>query len=145
MEIKVKYKNQQMKKLHYVGGSDHSNWIDLYTVEDVTMKTGDFQLIDLGVVIEVPKGYESRLLPRSSTFNNYGILQANSEGVIDQSFCGPNDWWLFPAYATRDVVIPKGTRIAQFRVVERQPDLEFIEIEESTNPNRGGIGSTGKN
>ena len=61
----------------------------------------------LGVAMELPAGYEAHIAPRSSTFKNYGILQTNGVGVVDQSYCGDGDQWHMPAYATRDVTIPR--------------------------------------
>ena len=141
-KIKVKYFTSDYEPLTYVDGK--SDWIDLHTAEEVTMKAGEFRLIPLGVAIALPEGYEAHLVPRSSTFKNYGILQTNSMGVVDNSYCGDNDQWRFPAYATRDVTIEKGARICQFRVMAHQPRLEFTAVEHLDGPDRGGFGSTGR-
>ena len=122
---------------------DNGDWVDLYTSEDIVLKPGDFKYIPLGVAMELPKGYEALMAPRSSTFKNWGLLQSNSIGVFDESFCGDDDQWMFPVYATREVKIPKGTRLCQFRVIEHQPAIEFDEVETLGNPNRGGWGSSG--
>ena len=108
------------------------------------MKKGDFQLIPLGVAIQLPENTEALLVPRSSTFKKYGIIQANSVGVIDESYCGEQDEWMFPAYATKDIVIPKNTRICQFRIQEHQPAVTIRVVEHLTGTNRGGFGSTGE-
>lgn len=92
--------------------------------------------------MKLPEGFEAHLAPRSSTFKNFGILQTNSVGVVDSSYCGAEDWWKMPVYATRDVTIEKGSRIAQFRIMENQPKIQFEETE-LENKNRGGFGSTG--
>ena len=112
--------------------------------EDVELKAGEFKLIPLGVAMELPKGYEAHLVPRSSTFKNYGILQTNSCGIIDCSYCGDEDMWRMPVYATRDTVIHQNDRICQFRIVENQPKITFDEVESLGNADRGGFGSTGR-
>lgn len=119
------------------------DWIDLYTNEDVQLKAGEFKRISLGVCIELPEGYEAHLIPRSSTFGKTGLLQTNSLGVIDNTYCGDNDIWSMPVYATRDVEIPMGTRLCQFRIQENQPKLDFNFVEHLSGNDRGGFGSTG--
>ena len=141
-EIKVKYFHDDMEELCYVAGK--SDWIDLRAAVEVTLKAGEFRLIPLGVAIALPEGYEAHIAPRSSTFKNYGILQTNSVGVVDCSYCGDNDQWHMPVYATRDVTIEKGARICQFRIMENQPQLHFTRVEHLDAPDRGGFGSTGK-
>ena len=140
--IKVKYFSDDMEPLCYVDGK--SDWIDLHTAEEVTLKAGEFRLIPLGVAIALPEGYEAHIVPRISTFKNYGILQTNSMGVVDCSYCGDNDQWRMPVYATRDVTIEKGARICQFRIMKNQPQLEFLTVDHLDGPDRGGFGSTGK-
>ena len=141
-EIKVKYFVDDIDELCYVAGK--SDWIDLHAAEDVTLKAGEFRLIPLGVAIALPEGWEAHIVPRSSTFKNYGILQANSMGVVDCSYCGDNDQWRMPVYATRDVTIEKNARICQFRIMQNQPPLRFTRVERLDGPDRGGFGSTGK-
>ena len=140
--IYVRYFHEDMEPLCYVEGK--SDWIDLRTAEEVTLKAGEFRLIPLGIAIALPEGYEAHLAPRSSTFKNYGILQTNSIGVVDWSYRGDNDQWCMPVWATRDVTIEKGARICQFRIVENQPKLSFVAVEHLNGPDRGGFGSTGK-
>ena len=139
--IKVKYFLDDMEELCYVAGK--SDWIDLSAAEEVTLHAGDFQLIPLGVAIALPEGYEAHLVPRSSTFKNFGILQTNSVGVVDYSYRGDGDQWRMPVYATRERTIPKRARICQFRIVENQPALHFVKVETLGGPDRGGFGSTG--
>lgn len=139
--IKIKYFTQDIDKLAYVDGK--SDWIDLRASETVALKAGEFRLIPLGVAMELPAGYEAHVVPRSSTFKNYGILQVNSCGIIDGSYCGDEDMWRMPVYATRDTVIQKNDRICQFRIVENQPKIVFEETASLDNENRGGFGSTG--
>ena len=121
-----------------------SDWIDLHLAEEVTLKAGEFRLLPLGVAIALPEGYEAHIVPRSSSFKNYGILQTNSMGVVDCSYCGDNDQWRMPVYATRDVTIEKNARICQFRIMRNQPPLRFTRVERLDSPDRGGFGSTGK-
>jgi len=141
-KIKIKYFTEDIDKLTYIEGK--SDWIDLRASETVELKEGDFKLIPLGVAMELPKGYEAHIVPRSSTFKNYGVLQVNSCGIIDGSYCGDEDMWRMPVYATRDTVIEKNERICQFRIVENQPKIVFEEVASLGNDNRGGFGSTGK-
>lgn len=143
-EIKIKYFTSDFEELRYIGGQGKSNWVDLRAAADVTLRAGDFALIPLGVAMQLPEGYEALVVPRSSTFKNFGIIQANSIGVIDESYCGDNDQWFFPAYAVRDTQILKGERICQFRIIEHQPELRFRAVESLGNADRGGLGSTGK-
>ena len=139
--VKIKYVKEGMDKLEIINGGD---WIDLRIAEDVTLKAGDFKIIPLGVAMRLPEGYEALVIPRSSTFMKYGIIQANSVGLIDESYRGDNDEWHFPAYATRDITIPKNTRICQFRIIEHQPQLLLEEVPELSSTDRGGFGSTGE-
>ena len=108
------------------------------------MKAGEFKLIPLGVAMQLPKGYEAHIIPRSSTFKNFGVIQANHMGMVDESYCGDNDQWFFPAIAMRDTTIKVGDRICQFRIIEHQPRLVFESVDTLGNADRGGIGSTGK-
>ena len=142
VQIKIKYLDDSITRLTYVDGK--SDWIDLAAAETVTLKKGEFKLIHLGVAMELPEGYEAHIAPRSSTFKNFKILETNSVGVVDRSYCGPNDWWKMAVYATEDTTIKKGDRIAQFRIIENQPKINFVEGE-LTGKDRGGFGSTGKN
>ena len=142
MNIKIKYHSNKIEKLKYIDGK--SDWIDLRASEDIELKRGDFKLIPLGVSMQLPKGYEAHIVPRSSTFKNYGIIQTNHMGVIDESYCGDNDMWMMPVYATRDTVIHTNDRICQFRIMEHQPQIEFEEVERLCGENRNGFGSTGK-
>ena len=140
--IKIKYFSDKIEKLTYIDGK--SDWIDLRAAEDVTLKQGEFRLIPLGVGMELPRGYEAHVVPRSSTFKNFGIIQTNHQGVIDCSYCGDNDQWFMPVYALRDTQIHINDRICQFRIMENQPKIAFDEVEHLNHENRGGHGSTGK-
>ena len=122
---------------------DKGDWIDLKSARDYTYKKGDFFIVNLGISMELPKGYEALLLPRSSTFKKYGVLLVNSVGCIDNSYCGNDDVWMFPAYALRDGIIHKNDRIAQFRILKNQPTIEFETVTNLDNESRGGFGSTG--
>ena len=141
--IRIKYFSDTLKRLEYIDGK--SDWIDLRAAKEVELKKGEFALIPLGVAMELPAGYEAHVVPRSSTFKNFGVIQTNSMGVIDETYCGDNDQWFFPAYALRDTVIHVNDRICQFRIMEHQPALDFEETDVLGNEDRGGHGSTGKN
>ena len=141
MKISVKYFEPGITPLEKLREGD---WIDLRAAEDVVLEAGQFKLIRLGVGMLLPEGYEAHVAPRSSTFKTFGIIQTNSPGVIDNSYCGEEDEWRMPAYALRDTVIRKNDRICQFRIVAKQPELEFETVEHLREKSRGGFGSTGK-
>ena len=141
MKIRIKYFSDRIEKLRYIGGK--SDWIDLRAAENISMKAGEFRLIPLGIGMALPEGYEAHVVPRSSTFKNFGILQVNSVGIIDESYCGDSDQWFFPAYAVRDTKIRINDRICQFRIMEHQPQFTFEETEKLSEQSRGGFGSTG--
>ena len=138
--IKIKYHND-IRPLEIL---DNGDWIDLRAAEDVNLEKGDFRLISLGVSMKLPDGYEAHIVPRSSTFKHWGIIQANHMGVVDNSYCGDNDIWKFPAIATRDAVIYKNDRICQFRIMKKQPCVRFDTVEHLNGPDRGGFGSSGR-
>ncbi|MDD6683643.1 MAG: deoxyuridine 5'-triphosphate nucleotidohydrolase [Clostridiales bacterium] len=140
MTIKIRY-HGDVTPLEKIPQGD---WIDLRAAETVEMKAGEYRLISLGVSMQLPRGYEAHVAPRSSTFKKWGVIQANSLGIIDESYCGDHDIWYFPALAMRDTVIEKGDRICQFRIVEKMPAVAFETVEFLSAPDRGGIGSTGK-
>lgn len=142
MDIKIKYHNENLIHINKLPNGD---WIDLRCAENISMKKGEFKLISLGVSMKLPSGYEAHIVPRSSTFKNFGIIQTNHFGIIDESYCGNNDIWLFPAFALRDTNIYINDRICQFRIMEKQPPINFIEMDQLTDNDRGGIGSTGRN
>lgn len=142
MEIKIKYHNKDLEKMELV---QHGDWVDLRAAERVEMKAGDFKIISLGVSMKLPEGYEAHVAPRSSTFKKWGVLQANSVGVIDNSYSGENDIWGFPALAMRDTVIEAGDRIAQFRIMKKMEMIVFTEVDHMEDADRGGFGSTGAN
>lgn len=122
---------------------EQGDWIDLRAAETILIVKGEFKYIPLGVAMQLPEGYEAIVTPRSSLFKRRGIIMTNSIGIMDESYCGDNDEWKFPAYATRETIIPKGERICQFRIVKHQPEIEFEIVDTLGNPDRGGYGSTG--
>ncbi len=140
MKIKIKY----LRDIEKIGGIAVGDWIDLRAADDVTMKAGEYKMIPLGVAMELPRGYEALVAPRSSTFKKYGVLLANSIGIIDESYKGDNDEWHFLAHAVRDTVIPRNERICQFRIIKHQPNVKLVEVATLGNSDRGGIGSTGR-
>ena len=139
--IRIKYHSDQIDKLDYIEGK--SDWIDLRSAQEVTMQKGDFCLIDLGVSVQLPKGYEMLIAARSSTFKNYGLIQTNAVGVVDESYCSDEDHLKWPCYATRDTTVHVNDRICQFRILRHQPEICFEEVETLGNKTRGGFGSTG--
>ena len=142
-QIRIKYLSDEIEHLTYI--DNKSDWIDLRAAVDVTMKVGEFKLIPLGVAMELPEGYEAHIVPRSSTYKNFGVIQTNHTGIVDESYSGDNDQWFFPAYALRDTEIHVNDRICQFRIMEHQPRITFVETDHLGNEDRGGIGSTGIN
>lgn len=142
MNIKIKYHTNKIDKIKVF---DNGDWIDLRSAETVSLKAGEFKLISLGISMQLPDEYEAHVVPRSSTFKNFGIIQTNHQAVIDNSYCGDNDIWRYPIYALRDTVININDRICQFRIVKKQPDLQFVEVNVLGNKDRGGIGSSGIN
>ena len=140
-KIEIKYFSDEIEKLRYIDGK--SDWIDLRASEDVVLKKGEFKLIPLGIAMKLPEGYEAHVVPRSSTFKNFGVIMTNSVGIIDNSYCGDDDQWHFPALAIRDTVIHKNDRICQFRIMKNQPKIDFDEVNYLEASNRGGFGSTG--
>ena len=141
VSIQVRYISKEIEKLRYIDGK--SDWVDLRSAEDVDLKAGESRLIRLGIAVELPEGYEAHIVPRSSTYRNFGIIQTNHMGVVDHSYCGDNDEWMYPVLAMRDTHISVNDRICQFRIMENQPALNFEEVEHLTGKERGGFGSTG--
>ncbi|MBR4022606.1 MAG: dUTP diphosphatase [Ruminococcus sp.] len=140
--IQIKYHNNNIDKIEKISKGD---WIDLRAAETVELKAGEFKIVSLGVSMKLPDGYEAHIVPRSSTFKKWGILQTNHMGVIDNSYSGDNDIWGMPVLAMRDTVITENDRICQFRIVEKMMDVQFEEVEKLTGQDRGGFGSTGTN
>ena len=141
-QIKIKYFTDKIDKLAYIDGK--SDWIDLRASEEVTLKQGEFALVPLGVAMELPKGYEAHIVPRSSTYKNFGVIQANHCGVVDGSYCGDNDMWRMPVFAMRYTKFHVNDRICQFRIMKNQPEILFEEVEHLEGKDRGGFGTTGK-
>lgn len=140
MNIKIKYFTD-VNPIEKIAKGD---WCDLRAAKTIILKAGEFKLIPLGVGMILPDGYEANIVPRSSTFKNWGIIQTNHFAVIDNSYSGDGDQWFYPVYATRDTIIKKNERICQFRINEKQPEIEFEVVEHLNDTNRGGFGSTGK-
>lgn len=142
LPLRIKYFDKSIEKLKK---TEKGDWIDLRSAIDISLKKGDFALIPLGVGMVLPDGYEAHIVPRSSTFKNWKIIQTNSVGIIDNSYSGENDQWMMPVYAVKDTKIKKNDRICQFRILEKMPALEIQEVEYLNDVSRGGFGSTGKN
>jgi len=137
--IKIKY----LSDIEKIKPTKNGNWIDLRSSETIEMKAGEWRLIALGIAIKLPFGYEAHIVPRSSTFKNFGLIQVNHFGVVDNNYNGDEDQWYFSAYATRDTKVEKNDRICQFRIMQIQPTLLFEETDSLGNNNRGGFGTTG--
>ena len=145
MVIKVKYfENHEGLTVEPLKKIDKGDWIDLRANETISLRKGDFRLIPLGIGMKLPEGYEAHIVPRSSTFKNWGILQTNSMAIIDNSYSGNNDQWWLPVFATKNTIIQRNDRICQFRIVEKQPVIEFDTVEFLDDVDRGGFGSSGK-
>lgn len=165
MKIKIKYFSKDYPRLEKISKGD---WVDLrvdkvkkiYNVENgvqsnsliasndlrnnLTFKQGQVIKFGLGVAMELPEGYEAEIRPRSSTFKHWGLIQTNSVGTIDNSYCGDNDEWQIEFIAMRDGSINRFDRVCQFRIWEKQPEFDFIEVDKLGNEDRGGFGSTGR-
>lgn len=148
MHIRVKYFNGQQP----IEVKANGNWIDLRANEDIFVPKGEARKIPLGIAMELPEGYEAHLLPRSSTFKNFGLIQTNGQGIIDTSYCGDNDEWGMNVFCLHPMtminglegtMVHKGDRICQFRIMKSQPEIIFETVEILGNANRGGFGSTG--
>lgn len=124
--------------------AQHGDWIDLSAAEDIKIKKGEYKLIPLGIAMELPAWHEAHIVPRSSTFKNWGIIQTNGVGIIDEDYNGDNDQWHMPVIATKDTFIKKNDRICQFRIIKKQPQIIFDKVDSLGNDDRGGLGSTGK-
>ena len=136
--VKIKYFDKSLPELEC-----HGDWIDLYNKEEITIKMAEHKLIDLNVAMQLPKGFEAHILPRSSTFKNYGLIVTNSMGMVDNGYCGDNDEWKLSVIGTKEVTIPKGSRIAQFRIIPSQ-NVKLKTVGSLNRSNRGGFGSSGK-
>lgn len=141
LKIKIKYLDPDIVKVKKFKIGD---WIDLRCAQDISLKKGEHAYIPLGVAMELPEGYEAWLTSRSSTAKKFGIYHVDDVGIIDSSYCGDNDEWKLPVVALRDTTIQKNDRICQFRLHRIMPEVEFEEVEKLGNPDRGGLGSTGK-
>lgn len=139
-KIQIKYFDNEIDKVEKISKGD---WIDLRSAETIYLKKGEFRLITLGVGMKLPDGYEANIVPRSSTYKNFKVLQTNSFAVIDNSYSGDNDQWLYPVIAMEDTIIHKNDRICQFRINKIQPEIEFEEVEHLDEVSRGSFGSTG--
>lgn len=137
--IKIKY----FTDIEHIEKISQGDWIDLRAAETVSLSKGEFKLISLGVGMILPDGYEAHIVPRSSTFKKFHIIQTNHMGIIDNSYCGEQDEWKFPALAVEDTIINKNDRICQFRIVKKQPEIVFEQVEKLSDTSRGGFGSTG--
>ena len=142
LKIRIKYFDDQLTRIEKIHIGD---WIDLRAAKTISLKKGDFYEIPLGVAMELPKGYEAWLTSRSSMAKKFHIQHCDDLGIIDNAYCGDNDEWKLPVIALKDTVIGFNDRICQFRIHESMPEVDIEEVETLGNPDRGGLGSTGKN
>lgn len=142
-QMLIYYHEEKYGKLPELKVLENGDFIDLYAAQDIEFSKESYGLIPFGISAQLPKNHWAQVVPRSSTFKRYGLLMSNSFGVVDESYCGQDDEWRMPVYATRDIKISKGDRIAQFRLVEKKPKPELIKVDHLDGPNRGGFGSTG--
>ena len=142
MTIQIKYHVPDLLPAEHISVG---NWIDLRAAETIELAVGDYKLISLGVSMKLPDGYEGWVVPRSSTYKTWGLIQANGIGVIDAGYSGTGDIWYFPAIATRDTIVKLNDRICQFRIVPVMETVTFIEADALDPVNRNGFGSTGQN
>lgn len=140
LQIKIRYFDEGLNDVESIEIGD---WIDLRAAVDIELKAWESALIPLGVAMKLPKGFEAHIAPRSSTFKNFGVIQTNGIGIVDESYCGDDDQWKMPVFAMRDTTIHKNDRICQFRIVEKQPRVSFLKVAHLSNRSRGGFGSTG--
>lgn len=156
MKIKVRRISHKGNKVPMPAIFPQGDWIDLVTAETVSMLSGEYLQIPLGIAMSLPAGFEAVCVPRSSTFRKHGIMLANSQGVIDNSYSGTFDEWCFPAFAMHSTEILFGTRICQFRIQPSQfatpwqkikwlftRKIEIVEVDVLNDNQRGGLGSTG--
>lgn len=140
--IKVKYiKDSCGKTIKPI--DSFGDWIDLRCSEDIELDCGDYYEVPLGIAVEMPDGYEAHIVPRSSTYKKWGIIQANSVGIVDNKYCGDGDEWHFPVIALRKTKLHKNDRICQFRLFRSMEQIDCVFVETLGNENRGGLGSTG--
>lgn len=142
MQIKIKYHSKEIDKITNI--ESKSDWFDLRSAENISLKKGDFKLISLGISMELPEGYEAYVIPRSSTYKTFGIIQTNHIGLIDEIYRGNNDIWKYPALAMRDTEIKINDRICQFRIQKKMPVVTFEEVDFLESADRNGFGSTGR-
>lgn len=152
MQLRIKYFRDAVR----LQKIERGNWIDVYANANIFIPENEKAMIPLGFALELPKGWEAHLAPRSSTFKTWGIIQTNSVGVIDDTYIGDGDEWHMPVYClaakSSEIIdgeeikgtwIKKGDKIGQFRIMEVMPEIEWEEVDSFGNHNRGGFGTTG--
>lgn len=175
LKIKIKrFKNEKGEPLvSFPKIIKKGDWVDLMAAKECILEApqagtlkgseakhrdvvSDVSYIPLGVAIKLPEGYEAIMASRSSAPKKMGIMMANGIGVMDQSYCGDDDQWHFPAVTLRKTSIAQNTRLCQFRIQLSQKatlwqrikwlfvsGIELEEVQALGNENREGLGSTG--
>ena len=138
---------------------EKGDWIDLKVAKNVKLEANisKVNLLPLGLAMKLPEGFEAIVAARSSTPKKLGIVEANSKGVVDNSYNAETDEWKFPAIAIRETTIEKGTRICQFRIQLSQKatfwqklkwlfsnGVKLVQVDNLNNEARSGFGSTGE-
>lgn len=138
--------------------SPKGEWVDLTLAEKAQLLPNQYKVFSLGIRMKLPKGFEAWIIPRSSTFKKYNMLQSNSFGLVDNAYNGINDIWGFPCFAPQGCSVKAGTRICQFRIMPSMKagfwvklrwllcgKIRFVEEEYlgRNHVSRGGFGSTG--
>ncbi|WP_197280113.1 dUTP diphosphatase [Bacillus sp. FJAT-27251] len=117
--------------------------MDLFSIEEKVIKAGEAELIKTGLQIELPKGTEAQIRPRSGLALKNSLTVLNSPGTIDEGYRGEIGVILIN-HGKLDFVVEKHMRIAQM-VINLVPSIEIVEVNELTDTSRsaGGFGSTG--
>ena len=144
MSVREVAKIKYLRDIKPIEKISQGDWVDLRSGIDIMLDKDEESIIPLGIAMQLPEGYEAHIVPRSSTYKKWGIIQTNSVGIIDETYCGDNDEWCMPVKALRLTHIHKNDRICQFRIVEHQPILILEEVKKLGNPDRKGFGSTGE-
>lgn len=117
---------------------------DIVCPEDTVVPAHGIALVLTGLIVATPPGYMLLLAPRSSLFRKMGLRLANTIGIVDQDFCGPEDELGVSFWNTteHDVCLHAGDRIAQ-GVLVSVARATWQETPVTTDASRGGWGHSG--